>query len=69
MVAVNVEDAEQVKVMLEPAVPSTLRVRVVDPLAGMVTAVTEGDTEKSGTLVNALIKAPTSGVPKPVTRS
>ena len=69
VIAVSGEDAVQVNVMVDPLVPSKLRVRVDVPLAGTVSVVLEGVTEKSAAPVNALTKALTSGVPRPVTRS
>lgn len=69
VVAVNGETAVQEMVMFDPIVPSRLRVRVAALLAGKVTLVAEGVTEKSGIPVMALIKVATSGDPNPVTRS
>ena len=71
---VNGATSEQVKVMFDPLVPSRLRVKDVEPVDApvanwMVALVADGVTEKSGRLAMALIKVPTSGVPKPVTRS
>ena len=69
VVAINGETSEQVNVMVDPLVPCKFRVKLEEPLAGTVKLVVEGVTEKSGTPVSALTKAPTSGDPKPVTRS
>ena len=69
VVAVSGDSAKHEKEMFDPVVPSTLSVRLEEPLAGTVSEVLDGVTEKSAVPANALTRAPTSGVPKPVTRS
>src|SRR5271166_2013973 len=65
VVRVNGATAVQVKVMLNPLVPSRLRVTLPDPLVERVKLAGEGVTEKSETPVMALSSTATSSDPKP----